>query len=110
MESFYFTVFGMVFCILLMIIYFPKKKVNYLENKIYGLIIVINFLSCLAETFTFVLVTSGVDPYDASYLFGLKILFSCLLGWIYFFTMYKTIIFTYRNNSRWIRIIYCICS
>lgn len=92
MESFYFTVFGMVFCILLMIIYFPKKKVNFLENRIYGLIIVINFLSCLTETWTYILVTKGVDPYDSTYLMALKILFIFLLGWIYFFTIYILIV------------------
>ena len=63
MESFYFTVFGMVFLILLMVIYFPKKKVNYLENKIYSYIIIVTFLSCLAETWSFSLVQSGVDSY-----------------------------------------------
>ena len=92
MESFYFTVVGMLFCILLMIIYFPKKKVNYLENKIYGLVIIINFLSCLAETYSFILVVKGVDSYNPSYLFALKILFSCFLGWIYFFTIYIIIV------------------
>ena len=92
MESFCFTVFGMVFCILLMIIYFPKKKINSLENKIYGIVIVINFISCLAETYSFILVSNGVDSYNLSYLLALKILFSCLLGWIYFFTLYILIV------------------
>ena len=88
MESFYFTVFGMVFLILLMVIYFPKKKVNYLENKVYSYIILVTFLSCLAETWSFILVQSGVDSYDFNYLLSLKLLFSCFLSWVYFFTMY----------------------
>ena len=92
MESFCFTVFGMIFCILLMIIYFPKKKINSLENKIYGIVIIVNFISCLAETYSFILVTQGVESYNLSYLLALKILFSCLLGWIYFFTLYILIV------------------
>ena len=92
MESFYFTVFGMVFLILLMIIYFPKKKVNYLENKIYSYIIMVTFLSCLAETWSFILVQNGVDSYAFDYLLSLKLLFSCFLAWIYFFTMYILIV------------------
>ena len=88
MESFYFTAFGIVFCLLLMIIYFPKKKVNVLENKIYSYIIFITFLSCLCETWSFILVSNGVDSYDFSYLLSLKILFSCFFAWMYLFTMY----------------------
>ena len=88
MESFYFTAFGIVFCILLMIIYFPKKKVNYLENKVYSYIILVTFFSCLAETYSFVLVQNGVFSYDFSYLLSLKLLFSCFFSWVYFFTIY----------------------
>lgn len=88
MESFYFTVFGMVFCILLMIIYFPKKKINSFENKIYSYIILVTFLSCCAETFSFILVSNGVDSYNPSYLFSLKLLFSCFFAWVYLFTIY----------------------
>ena len=88
MDSFYFTVFGMVFLILLMVIYFPKKKVNYLENKVYSYIILVTFLSCLAETWSFILVQSGIDSYAFNYLLSLKLLFSCFLAWVYLFTMY----------------------
>ena len=73
MESFYFTIFGLVFCILLMIIYFSKKKVDYLENRIYSIIIGITFFSCLAEVYSYLTVQSGVDPYSFKYLFSLKL-------------------------------------
>ena len=88
MESFYFTAFGMFFCILLIIIYFSKKKVNSLENKVYSYIVIVTFFSCLVETYSFILVQNGVDPYAFNYLLSLKLLFSCFFAWIYFFTMY----------------------
>lgn len=88
MESFYFTAFGIVFCILLMIIYFPKKKVNFFENKVYSFLIVVTFLSCIAESYSFILVQNGVDSYAFNYLLSLKLLFLCFLSWLYFFTMY----------------------
>ena len=99
MESFCFTVFGTVFCILLMIIYFPKKKVQSLENKIYGIIIVVNFISCLADIYSFILVSRGVESYNPVYLLTLKTIFSCLLGWIYFFTVYILIV-TIRDKVK----------
>ena len=88
MESFYFTAFGMVFCILLMVIYFSKKKLNTLENKVYSYIVLVTFLSCIAETYSFILVQNGVDSYAFNYLISLKLLFSCFFAWVYFFTMY----------------------
>lgn len=97
MESFYFTVFGLVFCILLMIIYFPKKKVNSLENKIYSIIIGVTFLSCAIEVYSFFLVNTGCSPDSFKYLLSLKLLFSCFLAWVYFFTIY--ILIVTLNNS-----------
>ena len=99
MESFYFTSFGMVFCILLIIIYFSKKKINSLENKVYGYIVLVTFLSCLAETYSFILVKNGAGSYDFNYLISLKLLFSCFFAWIYFFTMY-IILVTMGENKK----------
>ena len=99
MESFYFTVFGLIFCVLLMVIYFPKKKVNSLENKIYGVIIIVTLLSCLTETYSFILVQKGVSSYDMSYLLSLKLLFSGFLAWIYFFTIYIYIVSVNNKKS-----------
>ena len=98
MESFCFTVFGIVFCILLMIIYFPKKKIDSLENKVYSYIILVTFLSCCAEVYSFILVQGGIDSYALNYLISLKLLFSCFFGWIYFFTIY--ILMVTLNNDK----------
>ncbi len=92
MESFYFTAFGLLFCILLMIIYYPKKKVNTFENTLYSILIMVTFLSCVAETYSFIIVQGGVDSYAMNYLISLKLLFSCFLAWIYFFTIYILIV------------------
>ncbi len=92
MESFYFTAFGLLFCILLMIIYYPKKKVNTFENTLYSILIIVTFLSCVAETYSFIIVQGGVDSYAMNYLISLKLLFSCFLAWIYFFTIYILIV------------------
>jgi len=99
MESFYFTVFGLIFCILLMIIYFPKKKINSLENRVYGVIILVTLFSCLAETYSFILVQRGVNSYDPTYMFSIKLLFSCFLAWIYFFTIYILIVTLDNKNT-----------
>ena len=71
MESFYFTIYGLIFCILLIVVYFSKKKVKNLENKLYSIIIASSFFSCLAEVWTYILVVQGVESYAPIYLLAL---------------------------------------
>lgn len=92
MESFYFTVFGIVFCILLMFIYFPKKRINSLENKMYSILVITTFFSSLVEVYSFILVQNGCSATSLNYLLTLKVLFLGFLAWIYFFTIYILIV------------------
>ena len=98
MESFYFTIYGLIFCILLIVVYFSKKKVKNLENKLYSIIIAFSFFSCLAEVWTYILVVQGVESYAPIYLLALKLLFVGFLSWIFFFTLYIFVI-TIDNNK-----------
>ncbi len=98
MESFYFTIYGLIFCILLIVVYFSKKKVKNLENKLYSIIIASSFFSCLAEVWTYILVVQGVESYAPIYLLALKLLFVGFLSWIFFFTLYIFVI-TIDNNK-----------
>ena len=99
MESFYFTVASLAFLVLLMVIYFPKKKIKSLENKIYSIIIGSTLFASLVEVFSFILVTNGVDSYSYLYLFTMKILFFGFLAWIYYFTVYIIVITLNSTNK-----------
>lgn len=98
MESFYFTIYGLVFLILLMIIYFPKKKVKLLENNIYSILIIATLICTLTEVISFILVKNNVPSNSLLYLYTLKILFLGFLSWLYFFSLY-VIITSVKNNE-----------
>ena len=91
MESFYFTIYGLIFLILLMLIYFPKKKINLIENNIYSITIITTLICTLSEVFSFILVKNNVSANSLMYLYTLKILFLGFLSWIYFFSLYVII-------------------
>ena len=91
MESFYFTIYGLIFLILLMLIYFPKKKINLIENNIYSITIITTLICTLSEVLSFILVKNNVSANSLMYLYTLKILFLGFLSWIYFFSLYVII-------------------
>ena len=98
MESFYFTIYGLVFLILLIIIYFPKKKIKLLENSIYSILIIATLICSLTEVISFILVKNNISSNSLLYLYTLKILFLGFLSWLYFFSLY-VIITSVKNNE-----------
>ena len=83
-----FTVCGLIFILLLIIVYFPKKKVDLVENKIYSAIILITLVSTLTEIISYVLVVQGVSANSPFYNFIIKLLFACFLLWLCMFMLY----------------------
>jgi len=91
MTSISFTILSFIFCLILMIVYFTKDRIDYVENKVYSFIVVTSFVSCLVEIITFCQVQMGVSPTDSMYHFTMKLLFLCFLAWMYLFTLYTVI-------------------
>jgi len=91
MLSISFTIMSFIFCLILIVVYFTKERINYVENKIYSFIVLTSFLSCLVEIISFCMVQSGVNATDPSYEFIIKSLFTCFMAWIYFFTLYTVV-------------------
>ena len=103
MESFYFTIYGLIFLILLMLIYFPKKKINLIENNIYSITIITTLICTLSEVLSFILVKNNVSANSYIYLYTLKILFLGFLSWIYFFSLY-VIVTSIKNENNDVKI------
>lgn len=91
MFSIAFTIMSFVFCLILMVVYFTKERINYVENKVYSFIVITTFLSCLVEIISFCLVVTGISSNDPMYEFIIKLLFTCFLTWVYLFTLYTVI-------------------
>ena len=99
MYSICFTIAGVIFSILLFVLYNFKSNLKLLENKIYYGIIVTTIISGLIEIYSFILVRTSIFVNSVLYLFSLKSLFLCFLVWIYLFTVYTVIVTINLKNK-----------
>ena len=88
MISIAFTITGLIYSILLIIIYFPKERIKTFENKVYSLLIASTFCSSVTEIITFILTYNKVGATSQLYIYFTKLLFICFLAWFAFFTLY----------------------
>jgi len=86
-----FTVFSIIYCAILIIVFFSKKRVNSIENKLFLVISIITLL----ELFSGFAITFVSNSYVE--LFN-KLYYSVLIVWIILFTIY-TITISYGNNE-----------
>ena len=92
MYSICFTITGVIFSILLFIIYSFKTNFNISENKIYHSIIITTIITGLIEIYAFILVRNNIPENSNLYLFALKFLFLGFVTWLYLFTLYTVIV------------------
>lgn len=103
MYSICFTIAGVIFSILLFVLYNFKSNLKLLENKIYYGIIVTTIIAGLIEIYSFILVRTSIFANSVLYLFSLKSLFLCFLVWIYLFTVYTVIVTINLKNKDYSR-------
>ena len=92
MYSICFTIAGVIFSILLFIIYSFKTNFNTSENKIYHSIIITTIITGLIEIYSFILVKNNIAVDSSLYLYTLKLLFLGFVIWLYSFTLYTVIV------------------
>lgn len=92
MYSICFTIAGVIFSILLSIIYSFKTNFSISENKIYHSIIITTIITGLIEIYAFILVKNNIAVDSSLYLYTLKLLFLGFVIWLYSFTLYTVIV------------------
>ena len=92
MYSICFTIAGVIFSILLSIIYSFKTNFSISENKIYHSIIITTIITGLIEIYSFILVKNNIAVDSSLYLYTLKLLFLGFVTWLYLFTLYTVIV------------------
>ena len=92
MYSICFTIAGVIFSILLFILYSFKTNFSISENKIYHSIIITTIITGLIEIYAFILVRNNIPENSNLYLFALKFLFLGFVTWLYLFTLYTVIV------------------
>lgn len=112
MYSICFTIAGVIFSVLLFILYSFKTNFSTSENKIYHGIIITTIITGLIEIYSFILVRNNIAVDSSLYLYTLKLLFLGFVIWLYLFTLYTVIVtlkLKDKDNDRY-RIILIISS
>ena len=103
-NSMFFTICSLFYSILLICIFFSKKRINLFENKIYSCLIIVNFLGIIVEIACsqFILIY-GMQHEFLSICIG-KAYLMYLITWITLFTMYIVVISTKNIESKIIKL------
>ena len=110
-----FTICSLFFSILLIIVYFSKKRFPIIENKIYSVLIITNLIGLIIHILCGV-VTPMIDG-DLNSIVISKLYLIYLLTWILLFTIYIFIISRKNDDDKkyymklfsYFSIIYIIC-
>jgi len=98
MSSLYFQILSLFYIFLVMMVYFTKKRVSSIENKIFSCIIVTNFFGLLLDIWSTYL---AIINYDSIFLIIICKLYLCyLIVWIMLMTLYIFAISIQNINSK----------
>lgn len=92
MSNISYTICSCFYIVLLLFVYFFKKKIPSIENKIYSLIIITTLLGTIFEIGSYVILGLGVSPESIWYLFSIKLILLYFLAWIILFVTYVIVI------------------
>ena len=93
----YFPISALLFSLLIMLLFFLKEHINTMETKLYGAIVITNFLGLIIE----ILCTLASKIYETNKLFAdliLKLYLVYLVTWALIFTIY-IILISFNNNK-----------
>ena len=68
MPNLYFTICALFISILLIIIFFTKKKIKNTDNQLYSLLLIFNFLDCLLMTIVILIGYGKIGDFDNQFL------------------------------------------
>ena len=98
MGSLFFQICSMFYLILVLVIYFSKKKINTLENKIYIALVYVSFIALLVDMASVYLAL--INPYIVYANILCKLYLVSILAWVFLFTYYVFVISSKKNNSK----------
>jgi signal transduction histidine kinase/CheY-like chemotaxis protein len=96
MSSLYFQICSTTYMILLMVVYFSKKKIMNIENKIYSALIITTFIGLILDYASTALALVDVTNPFVNLLCKLYLVY--LLTWVFLFTIY-TFVISFKNSK-----------
>ncbi len=99
-NGIFFSIISLFYCLLIIFIYFSKKRIGSKENKIYGILLITTLIGLLIEIFpaTYAIRALLTEHYDWSILI-LKLILVYFIIWISIFTYYISLI-SLKNEEK----------
>ncbi len=97
----YFSISSLVFLIVFMIVFFSKKKIDNIDTKTYGAILIITFIGIVLDVSCFFMYQSGFDYNNIIYKTMAKLEFIYYFVWLitYWYYMVSTIYINKKGNE-----------
>ena len=97
-SSIYIQICALIYCILLIVVYFNKKRFNSFENKIYSSLIITNFIGLIIDI-SLGIISSKYFEYQALTVILTKFYLLYFVAWISLFTFYIMTISVNTSSS-----------
>lgn len=98
LTSLFFQISGVAYIILIMVIYFSKKKYNTIENWIYSGLLIIVLITLFVDMASVYVAIVDPNNFWANPLCKLYLL--SILAWVFLFTYYLYVIASKKNNGQ----------
>lgn len=101
-NGIFFSIISLCYCILIILIYFFKKRIESEENKVYGVLLITTLIGLLIEVFpsTYAIRVLLTDHYSLSILI-LKSILVYFIIWISIFTYYIGLISSRKEGKKY---------
>ncbi len=99
-NGIFFSIISLVYCILTLILFFSKEKIKTKENKLYGYLIITNFIGLFIEIFPATLAIRGIIKVsEQTLIIILKLILAYIVFWTLLFTYYIAIVSTKKERT-----------
>lgn len=97
----YFSISGLIFIIILMIVFFSKERVKNIETKIYKYLLILTTIGLSLDITTSILYNCGYNYTNFAYMLTSKLVFVYFVLWVLLFTFYiKSISIPEENKKK----------
>lgn len=84
----YFSISGLIFIGILMLVFFSKERINNIETKIYKYLLILTSIGLSLDIFTGVLYNVGINYANFFYMLASKLVFVYIVLWLLLFSFY----------------------
>ena len=100
MVSIAVSVTCLIYTILLIIVFFSKKRVNYVENKVYSYLLIVSLVGIILDAFSGILYINNYDVTSFSYILLTKFIILFYITWDTLIILYVLLVYDRDKDKK----------